>query len=75
MVKLDFFGGLFLSGDMLGCGGFSLATFTRGDTLSAGGEDQGFELFFIEVGDGLTRELVERDFGIEVLEMFLGFHG
>ena len=77
MVELgyDFFGGLFLSGDVLGCGGFSFSTFTRGDTLGAGSEDQGFEFFFIEVGDCLTCELVEWDFREEMLEMVLGFHG
>lgn len=53
MVKLgyDFFGGLFLSGDVLGCGGFGLAAFARSNTLRTGGEDQGFEFFLVEFRD------------------------
>lgn len=70
MSELFRAGGLgFLAGEDLRCGGLGFLSLGRGDTLGTGGEDEGFELFVIHVGDFFFIESMKGDFGVEVLKV------
>ena len=59
----------FLAGEDLRCSGLGFLSLRRGDTLRAGGEDEGFELFVVHVGNFFFKESMEWDFGVEVLKV------
>ena len=73
MSKLFRAGGLgFLAGEDFRRSGLGFLSLRRGDTLRAGGEDEGFELFVIHVGDFFFKESMKGDFGVEMLKVLGG---
>lgn len=63
----------FFAGESLCRGGLSFFPLGGSDTLCAGGEDKGFEFFFIHLGNVFFIELVEWDVLIKVVKMLSGF--